>query len=362
MAGRAAGYERDGSGMLEVTGPAEPGFDKAESGSIGDPPLPEVGVVVLNYRTPSLVADCLASLAPERTAGARFSVVVVDNASGDDSADVIERLLADRGWGSWCSVSRSSRNGGFSAGNNLGIRAIRADAYLLLNSDTLVRPGAIERLLEELHAHPEAGLIGPRLQWPDGKPQDSTFNYPTPLTEFLRAAGTGVFDWLLPRHITAIPVDRTPAEVDWVSFAAVLVRGSALRDIGMMDEGYFMYFEDIDYCRRARRAAWKVRYCPEARIVHLRGGSSPVKSLAAARQPLPEYWYASRARYYAKYYGRAGLWLANGCWLAGRCVSRCREVLERRESSIPRRQWRDIWRNVWRPLAGPVTPAVEDAQ
>ncbi|MCL4199101.1 MAG: glycosyltransferase family 2 protein [Phycisphaerales bacterium] len=308
-------------------------------------------VVILNYRTPGLVCECLNGLVEQIRQVVHGRIFVVDNGSGDGSAEAIDEQITDQGWCDAAELVRSSRNGGFSAGNNMGVKATDADAYLLLNSDTLVRPGAIERLLEELHAHPEAGLIGPRLEWPDGTPQNSTFNYPTPLTEFLRAAGTGVFDRLLPRHVTAIPVERTPAEVDWVSFAAALIRGSALRDIGLMDEGYFMYFEDIDYGRRARQAGWTVRYCPEARVVHLRGGSSPVKSLAADRKPLPEYWYASRARYYAKYYGRAGLWLANVCWLAGRCVSRCREILERRSPNLPQGQGRAIWRHGWKPLS-----------
>lgn len=312
-----------------------------------------LAIVILNYRTPAYVTDCLQSLAAERDAGASFSAVVVDNASGDDSADRIEEAIRARGWSAWARVVRSPRNGGFSAGNNVGMHAVQAEAYLLLNSDTLVRSGAIDRLVREMREHPDAGLIGPGLEWPDGKRQNSAFNFPTPLTELLRVAGTGAFDRLLRRHVTAMPLAQVPPEVDWVSFAAVLIPRAVIEQVGPMDEGYFMYFEDIDYARRVRSTGWKVRYCPEARIVHLRGGSSPVKSLAAERKPLPAYWYAARARYFAKFYGRMGLWLANLCWLLGRCVSRCREILERRGSHIPQGQLRAIWRHAWRPLASP---------
>lgn len=323
------------------------------------PTMIDLAVIIVNYRTPQLVLDCLASLAAERMGHAGFSVVVVDNASGDGSADLIEQGIHVRGWSAWTRVVRSSHNGGFSAGNNAGMRSIEAKAYLLLNSDTLVRPGAIDRLVREMYEHPEAGLIGPRLEWPDGTPQNSTFNDPTPVTEFLRAACTGVFDRVLQRHVTSIPVDRTPAEVDWVSFAAVLIPRAVVERVGPMDEGYFMYFEDADYGRRVREAGGTVRYCPQAGVVHFQGGSSPVRALAMQRQPLPEYWYASRARYYAKFYGRAGLWLANLCWLAGRCGSRSREIMERRGSHIPRGQLRAIWSHVWNPLAPPGTPKAE---
>lgn len=308
-------------------------------------------VVIVNYRTAGLVTDCLQSLAAERDGGTAFSTIVVDNASGDDSADRIEEAIRARGWSTWARIVRSPRNGGFSAGNNLGMESVEAEAYLLLNSDTLVRPGAIDRLVREMRGHPEAGLIGPGLEWPDGKRQSSAFNCPTPLTEFLRVAGTGVLDGIMRRHVTAMPLNEVPSEVDWVSFAAVLIPRAVFEKVGPMDEGYFMYFEDIDYARRVRNAGWKVRYCPEARIVHLRGGSSPVKSLTAERKPLPAYWYAARARYFAKFYGRTGLWMANLCWLMGRCVSRCREVLERRGSHIPQGQFRAIWRHGWKPLS-----------
>ena len=120
-----------------------------------------------------MTIDCLASLEGEveRTPG--VAVVVVDNHSPDDSADVIERAIRARGWSGWARLVRSGRNGGFSAGNNVGINAIDAEAYVLLNSDTIVRPGAIGALLEASERRPDAGVIGPRLEWPDGRARGS---------------------------------------------------------------------------------------------------------------------------------------------------------------------------------------------
>jgi GT2 family glycosyltransferase len=308
----------------------------------------EIAVVILNYRTPELALDCLASLEGE-LGSVSAAAIVVDNASGDGSADRLDRELRARGW-RWARVVRSATNAGFSAGNNRGIASIDADAYLLLNSDTLVRAGAIAALHAELARNPDVGLAGPRLEWPDGTPQVSSFRQATPFTELLRAARTGPLDRLLSRHVTAKPIPEHPEDTDWVSFAAVMIRREAIEGVGPLDEGFFMYFEDADYCRRARRAGWRVRFCPDARVVHLRGGSSRVKSLSAARRRLPAYYYASRARYYAKYYARSGLWLGNALWAAGRLISLAREIVEGRPSHACEREGRDIWTHWKDPL------------
>src|SRR5262249_13584969 len=152
-----------------------------------------------------------------------------------------------------------------------GIRSIDADAYLLLNSDTMVRPGAIASLQVELQRQLDIAIAAPRLESPDGEPQASSFHQATPFTEFLRAARTGPLDRWFSRHVTAKPIPAGPEETAWVSFAAVMIRREAIEQVGLLDEGYFMYFEDADYCRRARLYGWRVHYCPDARVVHLQG-------------------------------------------------------------------------------------------
>ena len=124
-----------------------------------------------------------------------------------------------------------------------------------------------------------------------------------------------------------------------------MVLHEVLDAIGPMDEGFFMYFEDVEFCRRARNAGWGIVHNPNARVVHLRGGSSPVKQRIIERKRLPRYYFASRTRYFYLTYGWWGLTLANILWSLGRFVSRSRELLERRPQSVPDRQWRDIWTN-----------------
>lgn len=318
-----------------------------------DKPARTLAVVILNYRTPGMTVDCLETLEPELAQRSDVRVYVVDNCSGDGSADQIDTAIQQHGWSAWCELIRSDTNGGFAAGNNIGLRKAHADGgfkyALLLNSDTLVRPGAIDELLSAAEQRSDAALIGPRLEWPDGKPQVSAFRFQTPMTELINAAAIGVITKLLARFNTAMGAPDQPFNPQWVSFACILIRKEVFEQAGLLDEGYFMYFEDTALSRTASKAGFRTLYWPTAHVVHLRGGSGPVKSAAAQRKRLPAYFYASRSRYYATFYGRPGLWLANALWLTGRGISWLRERLGR-GSHTAERAPRDIWTNALDPF------------
>lgn len=306
-----------------------------------------LAIIVLNYRTPQMVIDCLESLRGEMQPG--FVTVVVDNASGDGSADRIEAHVERSGDGGWARVLRSAVNGGFAAGNNLGIRAVSAENYILLNSDTIVRPGAISGLLRGLAENSTAGIIGPGLEGRDGTLEQSCFRFPHPMSELVRAAGTGLVTRLLRRYDVPMPVSEIPIEVDWVAFACVAIRRAVFDQVGLLDEDFFMYYEDIDYCRKVRAAGWKILYSPTPRIVHLMGGSSNITSSDQTRSRPPRYLYEARARYFAKHHGATGLVAANALWTAGRAISRARELVEGRRRNVRDGEALDIWTNVLRP-------------
>lgn len=308
-----------------------------------------LAVVIINYRRPGLVIDCLKSIAGELDPE-RDVVVVVENGSDDGSAAKLERDIVERGWEDWVLLVLSGKNGGFSAGNNLGIQSVDAEAYLLLNSDTIMRPGAIATLLDTLERYPDVGIVSPRLEWPDETPQTSVFRYPTPASELIHSACTGPVTTALKRYEVARPISDVPIDFEWTSFACVLVRRAVFYDIGFLDTDYFMYYEDVDYCRRAREAGWRTLHWPEARVVHLRGGTSPVKALTASRKRRPYYYYAARSRYFAKHYGRKGLCFANVLWTVGRGISLFREWVQRKEAPVCAAEWRDIWTNFLEPL------------
>lgn len=153
--------------------------------------MTQLSVIIVNYRTPALTLQALSSLAGELDP-ARHRAVVVDNDSRDGSAEAIEAVIATRGFRAWARVVRARENGGFSAGNNVGMRAEPAAFHLLMNSDAYVRPGAIAELLAAAEAHPRAGILSPRLEGPDGTPQVSCFRDRSPASELIEAAETGV--------------------------------------------------------------------------------------------------------------------------------------------------------------------------
>ena len=302
-------------------------------------------IVIVNYRTPGLVLDALDSLEGQVEAGLD-EIVVVDNGSGDDSAERLERAIAARGMARYCRVLRSPRNGGFAAGNNCAIRAVEANYYLLLNSDTIVRKGAIQLLLSQMQAHPGVGIAGPRLEWPDGTPQISCFRDHTPISELLAAAKTGPLSHFFNAFELALPVADETCECDWVSFACALIRREVIEKVGLLDEDYFMYFEDSDYCRAARAAGFRIRYFPSARVVHLRGGTSEVKQKIAKRKRPPRYLYESRSRYFRKGYGVSGLLMANVLWSVGRSISFGRELVGHKAPHTCDMEWFDNWTDV----------------
>lgn len=321
-----------------------PGTQQPDRRSPGSPARESrrIAVVIVNYRTPELVADCIDSLLPEIDSQ-RDAVVIVDNASGDGSVAAL-RGLVERHGELPLTLLEAPANAGFAAGNNRGIAALCAEAYLLLNSDTRVRPGAVEALWRRLRSGPRVGLVGARLEWPDGEPQISCFRFHSPQSELIAAARTEPVRRLLARFDVPIPVRGEAFSPEWVSFAAVLVRREVLEAIGPLDEGFFLYYEDVDACRRARRAGFEVWYEPAARVVHLRGGSGPVKQLSAERRRRPRYYYAARRRYFRNAYGPLGPLLANACWTAGRALAWLREQLGAKSPHTVEHELLDVWR------------------
>jgi GT2 family glycosyltransferase len=230
----------------------------------------DVSIVILNYNTREHLRVCLSALAADCLKSAE--VFVVDNASSDGSAD----MVADEF--SWVRLIRSPRNGGFAYGNNQALRVARGDAILLLNPDTLITSSAIGSLLEMLDRHPEAGIVGPKLLRPDGSMHLACRrSFPTPEVAFYRLSGLSRLFPRSPRfgryNLTYVDPDL-PIEVDSVCGACLLVRRAVIERIGLLDERFFMYGEDLDWCLRTRHAGWTVRYEPSVVVQHQHGAAS----------------------------------------------------------------------------------------
>jgi GT2 family glycosyltransferase len=235
-------------------------------------------VVIVNYRTPGLTIDCLQSLAPEiaRLPGTR--VVVTDNASPDDSIPQLTAAIERLGIGHWCTLMPLPKNGGFAYGNNEAIRphlvAGGPELIWLLNPDTIVLDGALTELVKFMNAHPHIGIAGGRAENRDGTVRRSCFRFHTPLSELEGALHFDPASKVLKNKIVAPPIPEKPEKFDWVSGASMMVRRSVFDKIGLLDDGYFMYFEETDFCLRAARAGFECWYVPQSRIIHLVGQSS----------------------------------------------------------------------------------------
>lgn len=324
---------------------------QAETGTTGGTRC-RIAVSIINYRTADMTLGCvgtvLADLARHPDLAAR--VVVIDNASGDGSADGIAEWIAATATPVPVSLVRSATNSGFSGGHNQGFAAVRADYYLILNSDAELRPGFFAALRAAIDADPDAGLFAPRLEAPSGEMQNTALRFHNPVSEFIRGINIGRVTRRLAHRDLFLGPDPDPDQVEWVSFAAVLLNGRMIADIGPMDEGYFLYFEDAEYCLRARRAGWRIRLVPEARASHAEGGSGDVIPAHRARARLPAYYYASRTRFLYQAHGRGGLLAANLLWTVGRWLTGIRILTGRAVYPSARGEHRDIWTNFRNPL------------
>lgn len=248
--------------------------------------MTDCDVIILNWNTRDLLRDCLHSLGRLQAC-----TTVVDNASTDDSAAMVEREFPA------VHLLRSAENLGYARANNAAMRATSAPVVVLLNSDTLVTPEAIEGIAQRFAQDARLGALSPLLRTPDGAAQPYAFGgEPTP-TYLLRR---GLMRLLFRRYLHDWQ-PRTALETAWVSGACLGLRRSALDAAGMLDENMFMYFEDVELCMRLRRAGFRVRYDPSLEIVHI-GGQS-LKQNPSARRAYRD----SLLRLYRKHYGRAAL-------------------------------------------------------
>lgn len=306
-------------------------------------------VVIVNYRTAGLTIEAVGSLQPEVAGPFEVRVAVLDNDSRDGSAERIAKALADRQW-EFATLHALPKNGGFAYGNNAAIRPALAssappDYVWLLNPDTRVHAGALAALIADLEAHPEAGIAGSRLEEPDGSAQRSAFRFPTVLSELEEGLRFGPASRLLSDHLVAPPVRSEAHEIDWVAGASMLIKRRVFDEVGLFDEDYFLYYEEVDFCLRAARKGWRCRYVPSSRVIHLVGQASGVTDTKKRPSRRPDYWFESRQRYFRKNYGPAYAALADAAWAASYSTFRVRRMLQQKPDRDPPRMLRDFLRH-----------------
>lgn len=275
---------------------------------------PGLSVIIVSWNVRELLRRALTTAQASWGARPGLELIVVDNASQDGSPEMLRaefpqvRLIAN------------AANLGFTRGNNQGLDIAAGEYLLLLNPDTEILADALPRLVDYLAAHPGVGMVGPQLLNPDGSVQASRRRFPTLPILFCESTwlqGITPRRWLRRFYVEDRPDDAEQA-ADWITGAAMLTRRGVVAQVGGLDEGFFMYSEEVDWCRRIRAAGWDVRYYPAARIIHHEGQSSA--QVAPARHI---YFQSSKIRYTRKYHGALAaeslrLWLlAQYLWQMG---------------------------------------------
>ncbi|MHB1417931.1 MAG: glycosyltransferase family 2 protein [Chloroflexota bacterium] len=276
---------------------------------------PDISIVIVSWNVRDLLIGCLCSVRRELGGGLRGEVFVVDNASGDGTVAAVTEAFPE------VRVLANDTNLGFVRANNQALARCTGRYVLLLNPDTEVREDALARLVAAADADPQLGAVGPRLLNGDGSVQPSRRRFPGVKTAVLEST---VLERLFRQSATVrafYVADRSDDEeqdVDWLVGACLLLRRSAIAQVGVLDERFFMYSEELDLCYRLRQAGWRVRYVPDAAVVHYEARSS--EQVPVTRH---FYFHDSRCRFFGKYRGRLvekllrGVVVANYAFLAG---------------------------------------------
>ncbi len=309
-----------------MTNDTKPG---ASSGAAGGSRDPDVSVIVVSYETADLLAACLESVRAAAAEGVSVETFVVDNASRDGSPELVEREFPE------VRLVRHGWNAGFAAGCNVGLALARGRHVLLLNPDAELLPGALATLVAHLDEHPQVGYCGPRLEDAAGRTQPSARRFPTVFSSAWAMLG-GPQRRPGSRHTVDLHAAHgyeRDLRADWLSGACLLVRREAIDDVGPLDDGFFLYFEELDWCRRMADAGWEGAWVAGATARHVGGasvGREPAGLGAAAAQGptavagdvadaarpfdgnAPVHWVRSSRRYLRRHHGAWGHFLAHG--------------------------------------------------
>jgi N-acetylglucosaminyl-diphospho-decaprenol L-rhamnosyltransferase len=295
--------------------------------------------IIVNYKTADMTLQALEHLMRELAPIPSAKVIIVDNDSQDGSYEKLRDALAALGnYDGRVEVQRSDKNGGFGYGNNWALRQGLAwkdppDYFYLLNSDAFPEKNSIKILVDHLDKHPEVGIAGSYIHGPEGTPHETAFRFPSVQSELEATLGLGVVSKLLEEYIVALPMPKETTQVDWLAGASMMIRRQVLEQIGLFDETFFLYFEEVDLCRRARIAGWPTHYVVESSVAHIGSASTGMKNL---KNRTPSYWFDSRRHYWLKNHGRLGLAAANVTWVVGFSVGRLREKIQGKPDLIHR--------------------------
>lgn len=285
----------------------------------------DVSVIVVNYNTAHLLADMRQALERSVAPGMTIELIIIDNASRDDSKAVLQRDFAD------CTLIFNDTNVGFGRANNQGLAHARGRHILLLNTDAFVSADTLGKTVQYMDAHPECGVLGVRLEGRDGTLQPCCRYFPTPWNLFLIRTGLHA---VFPRTRMVDDLDwphDSVRECDWVIGCYYMVRREVIEKIGLFDDRFFLYSEEVDHCRMTKAAGWKVVFFPHTTVIHLGGESAKSDAQLTAGRQISSLQVESELLFFRKHYGVAGA-------LAGWFLSTLGDVMDIVKCSL-RRRW-----------------------
>lgn len=262
----------------------------------------DLSIIVLSYNGKRLLRECLRSI---RFADPklRYEVIVVDNASADGSAEMVAKEFPEH------RLIQAGANLGYAGGNNLGLAAAAGRHVMIMNPDIFLKDGALEELVRYLDAHPDVGMVGPKLVNGDGRTrQESAYRFHTPIVPALRRTPLGRTAWgsrKLRRFLMEDADTSGATEVDWLLGGAIVARREAVAQVGLLDERFFLYFDDVDWSRRFWEKGWKVVFLPQVSLIHLHQRQSAEGDLLGViTNPVTRIHLRSAVQYFRKYWGK----------------------------------------------------------
>jgi len=296
-----------------------------------------ISVVIVSYKTAQLTIESLQTVLTERTQHPELNihVVVVDNASGDSPE--INTAIQTNQWSDWVTLITAEKNGGFGYGNNVGFKYAlenhpTVDYFHLLNPDAQLKPGALASLTTFLASHKDVGIAGSSFLNEDGSLWPISFRFPTVYSEIDAGVSWGLVTKLLKKHSIAVNMEQVAQPVAWVLGASMMIRREVVEQLKGFDESYFLYYEETDFCIRAKRLGIDTWYVPESVVTHISGQSTKITERNVKPQRFPSYWYESRRMYFMKNHGLAYTITTDLCTVAAYILGNIKRTIQGKES------------------------------
>jgi N-acetylglucosaminyl-diphospho-decaprenol L-rhamnosyltransferase len=304
-------------------------------------------VVVVNYKSASMAIQAVNALMTDIGGWPNARLTIVDNHSEDDSIAVFEKEFEKAPWRQKLTLIASERNGGYGAGNNLGLRAdlesdVPSDYFYLLNPDAFVTPGAVGKLVEFLAQNRHAGIAGSFIEGVDGVPHHTAFRFPSIGSEIESGVRLGVISKYLSDWIVPLEIPETRCRVDWLAGASMMIRREVLETVGLFDEKFFLYFEETDLCLRAVKAGFPTYYIRDSVVVHVGSATTGMKD---TNRRVPTYWMDSRHHYFEKHFGKSYARASDLAFAIARGTWEIRRRLQRKTDDGPPGVWIDFVRH-----------------